>query len=67
MHTATLGTLLSRRTEVRVAYSFFSEVAMVTFELADETTVVEVDNLVGVTESLGVFIGLGWEVVLSLS
>ena len=45
-------------------YSFFSEVVIVTFELADETTVVEVDSLVGVMASLGVFIGLGWGVVV---
>lgn len=32
---------------------------MVTFESADDTTVVLVDNLVGVMDSLGVFVGLG--------
>ena len=58
-----MGTLFSRRAEVRVVYSFFSEVVIVTFELTDETTVVEVDSLVGVMASLGVFIGLGWGVV----
>ena len=59
----TLGVLASRR-DVRVRYSFFSEVVMVTFESADGTTVVLVDNLVGVMDSLGIFIGLG-SVVLS--
>ena len=59
----TLGVLASQR-DVRVRYSFFSEVVMVTFELADSTTVVLVDNLVGVMDSLGIFIGLG-SVVLS--
>lgn len=61
----TLGVLGSRR-EVRVRYSFFSEVAMVTFESAEDTTVVLVDNLVGVKDSLGVFVGLGCSVVLSV-
>lgn len=32
---------------------------MVTFESADDTTVVVVDNLVGVIDSLGVFVGFG--------
>ena len=32
---------------------------MVTFESPDDTTVALVDNLVGVTDSLGVFAGLG--------
>lgn len=32
---------------------------MVTFESADDTTVVVVDNLVGVIDSLGVFAGFG--------
>ena len=32
---------------------------MVTFESADDTTVVVVDNLVGVMDSLGVFAGFG--------
>ena len=45
----------SRRDEVRVRYSFFSEVVMVTLESADDTTVVLVDNLVCVTDTLGVF------------
>ena len=54
----TLGVLGSRQ-EVCVRNSFFSEVAMVTFESADDTTVVLVDSLVGVMDSLGVFVGLG--------
>ena len=56
--------MVSRRDEVRVRYSFFSEVVIVTFESADDTTVVLVDNLVGVMASLGVFVGFG-SVVLS--
>ena len=36
-----------------------SEVVVVAFELADDTMVVRVDNLVGVMDSLGVFVGFG--------
>ena len=57
--------VFSRRDEVRVRYSFFSEVVMVTFESDDDTRVVLVVSLVGVMASLGVFAGFG-PIVLSL-
>ena len=59
----TLGVVVSRRDKVCVRYSFFSEVVMVTFESDDETTVVLVDSLVGVMDSLGVFVGFGTKVL----